>query len=273
MILQPRGSAIMKGWMKALVVGSVGLLCLCLTQNALGQLSPLPDTHTGTSPVPAGMGRNNPIQDLRNLTVGGGTGPTHRESRVLSKGPLAPASEDRDAFRDFLRDKHSGLMRLMPREKYDFETYHVPRTIKIRGGGAYYSFAHLSHEYGYGSDIELERDNLSVGFAGADYGIMQNLGDVPLAEITLGDSRTSVLANYRAPTNEALARSARMRLGRGIIINGEFYQPKLPLVVNNTYLLRSINFGETDVLVAFRVIRKDQDGSATILWKLLKQSP
>jgi hypothetical protein len=193
------------------------------------------------------------------------------EPRVLSKGPLAPPVDDRNSFRNFLQDKHTGLIRLMPREIYDSATYHTKETIKIRGGGAYYSFADLTHVYGYGSDIQFERGMLSVGLAGADYGILTNLGQVPLPDITLADQRTSVLAHYQAATSESQARIAHLRLQRGVVINGDLYQSQLPLEVNATYLLRSIIFAGTDVLVAFQVVRQDTDGSIIILWKLLKQ--
>lgn len=47
----------------------------------------------------------------------------------------------------------------------------------------------------------------------------------------------------------------------------------LPARVNDTYLLRSISYSESDTLVAFRVVRQDEDGSLIIAWKLLKQYP
>jgi hypothetical protein len=262
----------MKNWIRTLAIGSVVLLSLCGGQRALAQI---PDNS-----IPSASERSprNVSLEPGNIAIpgGGGSSSIHRESRVISKGPLAPASEDRDAFQDFLRDRHSGLIRLMPREKYDSETYHVPRIVKMRGGGAYYSFAHLTHAYGYGSDIQLEQNFLSVGFAGADYGVLRNLGDVSIADITLKDPRTSILVNYRVPKTEMQARSAHMQLGQGVVINGELYRSRLPLVVDNTYLLRSIAFRASevtsDVLVTFRVIRQDPDGSATILWKMLKQN-
>jgi hypothetical protein len=43
----------------------------------------------------------------------------------------------------------------------------------------------------------------------------------------------------------------------------------LPLRSNSTYLVRSINYSDSDVLVAFRVVRVDTDGSAILLWKSL----
>jgi hypothetical protein len=67
------------------------------------------------------------------------------------------------------------VIRLMPREKYD-------RVLAINGGGSYYSFVLKSQAYGQGSDIGLERGNLKVGFAGADYGFMADLGPKSIAE-------------------------------------------------------------------------------------------
>ena len=91
---------------------------------------------------------------------------------ALEKEVLQPDS------RDVSVAKRLGLeaIRLLPREKYD-------RVIAINGGGAYYSFAQKTHEYGQGSDIELQQGNLSVGFAGADYGFLIDLGDVNLLDV------------------------------------------------------------------------------------------
>ena len=66
---------------------------------------------------------------------------------------LLPSEEDFASFRDFLLQPDTGLVRLMPREKYDGE-------MLIRGGGAYYSFVKLTNAYGGGSDIALEQERL-----------------------------------------------------------------------------------------------------------------
>lgn len=47
---------------------------------------------------------------------------------------LEPAAEDRIAYAEFLQQPETGLIRLLPREKYDGK-------LALRGGGAYYSFA------------------------------------------------------------------------------------------------------------------------------------
>jgi hypothetical protein len=195
------------------------------------------------------------------------------EDRVMKHGPFALSVTDRTAAKAFLKQPHTGLVRLLPREIYDSETYRTNRRFTVRGGGAYYSFANLIHYYGYGSDIELDHNKLSVGFAGADFGMMTNLGDTALDEITLTDPRVQYLATYSAPRKEPQAREEyrRFRSPAGVMIDGALYRRSLPVQDNTTYLLRSIIYHRTDVLVAFRVIRQDPDHSVIIAWKLLKR--
>jgi hypothetical protein len=196
-----------------------------------------------------------------------------KEPAIVKKGLLAPSVEDRAASAQFMRSFGAGLVKLLPRELFDWQTYPTKKVINIRGGGAYYSFFYRSHEYGFGSDIELDHNLFSVGFAGADYGFLTNLGDVPLNEISQNDARASFIANYRAARNEPDARCEYKRFLRGDTVGGSAYQRALPVQVNSTYLLRSINYGRSDVLVAFRVIGKASDGSVTLAWHLLEEYP
>jgi hypothetical protein len=231
--------------------------------------------------------------------------PTHRgsEPRVLKKGPLAPSDEDRTNYANLLAQHNTGLIRLLPRQ-YN-QSKNADRAVKIRGGGAYYSFAFLTHEYGFGSDLELStamrymsrspRDDdsdsdpgpvttrdlarlpvwhsFSVGFAGADYGMMTTLGDVALEDIRLDDSRLSFVLAYRPPRAEPVARAEAMAFRKGVMVGWQLYQSSLPIQVNCTYLLRSISYDRSDVAVAFRVVRQETDDSVTIAWKLLKKFP
>ena len=91
--------------------------------------------------------------------------PLSGEDREL----LAPPQGAVAQHAAFLAQPDTGLVRLLPREKFDGK-------LAVRGGGAYYSFAHLVHEYNYGSDIGLEQGRLGVGFAGASYGFLFDLG-------------------------------------------------------------------------------------------------
>jgi hypothetical protein len=180
---------------------------------------------------------------------------------------LAPSREDRDAYAEFLAQPHTGLIRLLPRERWMGK-------LSTRGDGAYYSFARLTQEYGYGSDIELEQDILGVGFAGADFGFMTNLGNVPLETVSTETEGVRFMAAFQTPSAEAEARKAYRQFGSDGQQAGQWaYKSRLPVFVNNTYALRSVNYDTSDVLVAFRVVRKDFDGSVVLLWKMLKKYP
>jgi len=203
------------------------------------------------------------------------------EGRVLKKGLLAPSAADRSRFASFLLLKNTGLIRLSPREVYDTYITHTKSPVSIRGGGAYYSFASRTHVYGYGSAIQLSHNEFSVGFAGDDYGMLTMLGDTPLEPITAKDPLAHFIATYKPATTERQSRVESLRfapcwgsctpIGGGLVIDGLHYRSSVPLVENSTYLLRSIAYDYSDVLVAFRVVRRDQDGSAIIAWKLLKE--
>jgi hypothetical protein len=186
---------------------------------------------------------------------------------------LSPSEEDRAKYANFLSQSDTGLIRLLPREKYDPDVKQANNKLTIRGGGAYYSFVRLTHEYGFGSDISLYDGWLSTGFAGANYGIMTTLGNTPLESVTVDAPAVQFLATHTPPSEEPKARIEQTKWGQGEMIEGTTYGERLRMGLNTTYLVRSVDYNTSDVLVAFRVVRIDTDGSATILWKLLKKYP
>jgi hypothetical protein len=186
--------------------------------------------------------------------------------RGKEKEFLAPALEDQQAFAGFLRQPDTGLARLLPREKYG-------NKLLTSGGGAYYSFARLTHEYGFGSDISLEQNQFGVGFAGADFGFLTKLGDVSLDTITVEHPAVQFLATFDTPSKEPEAREQYRRAYPGFEQGGFTYARRIPAAVNVTYAVRSISYRNSDILVAFRVIRQDSDGSMVLLWKILKKFP
>jgi hypothetical protein len=192
------------------------------------------------------------------------------ELAELEKQVLAVSNGDREQFAAFLSQPQTGIIRLLPRETYDGN---AKRALAIRGGGAYYSFTRKTHEYGYGSDIELSQDQLSVGFAGADYGLLLNLGDVSLDQVASDHVATRALLDYTPPIKEAEVRGENRKLWQGIELSGFLFKGRVPAKVSNTYLLRSISIDNSDTLTAFRVVRKDGDGSLILVFKVLKKFP
>ena len=184
-----------------------------------------------------------------------------KESRFL-----APSADDLAAFSEFLKQPDTGMARLMPREKYDGNLLTV-------GGGAFYSFARLTNEYGFGSDIELEQGKLRVGFAGADFGFLAALGDIPIDSLSADQMGVQYLLSFNTPVLEPGARAEQRRAGEGFQVDGVAYRSFLDAGVNTTYALRSINYRVSDLLVVFRVTRQDTDGSLILVWKILRKFP
>jgi hypothetical protein len=234
------------------------------------------------------------------------------------KKSLSASKEDRNKYSDFLKLKNTGLIRLLPREKYDtpelqrknrgrvapasfprktFDDFQsrpvftdindVPRvgtasgapnspvvpkrSGDARGGGAYYSFTHKSHEYGYATELSLEQGQFQVGFYGENYGFLTDIGDVALESVDLNTPAAKSLATYKRAKHEADARLESRRFDQGLTLDGVEVKSRLPMRLNSTYVLRAINYDEADVLVAFKVVEIDSDGSPLILWKQLKR--
>jgi len=189
------------------------------------------------------------------------------ELAKLEKAFLAPSEEDRVMYADFLRQPDTGLIRLLPRQNSDRQD------LTLNGGGAYYSFKERTHEYGNSSDISLEQGMLSTGFAGANYGMLASLGDVQLETVNLEGGAAQALGQYAPAEDEPHARIEQRRTSEGATFDGVSFKRRQSLRLNSTYLLRSVNYHASDVLVAFKVVRIDNDDSVIILWKLLKQYP
>jgi hypothetical protein len=187
--------------------------------------------------------------------------------RLREQTLLSVPAEDRERHAEFLAQPDTGLVRLLPRERWD-------GLLSTRGGGAYYSFTRLTHEYGHGSDLSLEQGSLSVGFAGANFGFMLNLGDAPLETLSAEAEAVRFMASFQTPEPEPEARKAQRQFAGAGAQSGQWtYKDRLPVVAGSTYALRSVNYNASDVLVAFRVLRKEADGSVVLLWKILRKYP
>jgi hypothetical protein len=195
-----------------------------------------------------------------------------KELDTLEKEFLDVSETDRIAFAQLLSQPNTGLIRLLPREKFDSEVYKKSqKTITMRGAGAYYSFVQLTHEYGFGSDISLDHDKLLVGFAGLDYGMIVQVLEQSLDDLSGGNPSVRPLIDYLPPKTEAAIRREQTRFGRGATIDDITLRSSAPVEVGATYLLRSISYDRSDILVGLKVARKDSDGSLIIAWKLLNR--
>lgn len=179
--------------------------------------------------------------------------------KLLEKDILLPDAKDLQ----IAQKENFNVVRILPREKYDHR-------LTIQGGGSYYSFTNKSHDYQKTAQIGLEQNHLKVGFAGADYGFIADLGDTLLADISKEISEVNFLTSYKPPTNELEIR-LEQRNAHDYKIDGINYKRSFPGIVGHAYVLRAISFDEADILVALKIHRKDADGSLIIFWKFIEQ--
>ncbi len=168
---------------------------------------------------------------------------------------LAVSDEDSATYKNFLEQENTGITRLLPLEGYDGR-------LTIRGGGAYYSFTQKTHQYNFGSDILLEANTFTVGFAGRDFKAFKDLGKVSIENLSLESEGVKELAQFDSPLNPNVNLSRVMaRMPQSSRIAAE---------VGKTYALRSMNLERSDILVVFHTVSEDIDGSFVIVWKILK---
>lgn len=181
---------------------------------------------------------------------------------TLEKEILLPDSGDPE----IAEKVGAAAIRILPREKYD-------GVLAIRGGGSYYSFVRKTHEYGYGSDIELSQGKLSVGFAGADYGFLKDLGEISLSDLNRENLEIAALLKYVPPADEPAIRAEYQKLHQGYDLNGVSFTKQVTAIVGHSYLLRSVSPDRSDILVALSILRKDLDGSLILLWRAIETFP
>src|SRR5215475_10781404 len=203
-----------------------------------------------------------------------------------AEAALAPPADLKLAYKDFLKQKNTGLIRLLPRkEKIEgmlVSAENPAAYIPFRYGGSSYSFSNRK----YGDDFvvpELRFEintylckNSSPGNAflmTSHIGFITKLGDVALEDVTLDRKEAGFLVDLKAPIIELEAQEYARMSSSGFEKNGVFYKWCAPAENNTTYLARAIEYGSADLLVAFRAVREEPDGSIVILWKILKKYP
>lgn len=212
------------------------------------------------------------LGSLSDLKVAGASRPRSRPPHIRprlteeQKKILEPSLTDQAAFADYLRQPNTGIVRLLPREKYDHTI-----TMPLRGGGAYYSFSKLSHESSPLSDIRFQDGKLQTGFNNLTLGLITILGDVPLEDLSLSTAAVEFLRSFAVPGKYSEFKNQVEQNRVGFETGGNIYKSTLPVRLNSTYVLRSTIYQESDIVVALRVVSSDPDGSITLLWKRLSK--
>lgn len=224
--------------------------------------------------------------------------PLYRKPTEEELKTLAPNAEDVRKFAAFLKQSNTGITRLAQDFGCAENTSIVvatPNCLLYTMPGAGSSFSFRTNNYRIRRLADLTFTNNSFQTTGVLlHGILVNLGDISLEQISLNTKGIKFLTDFATTGDLKKAAEIERQLVIGIEKDGFMYRSGTVAQENATYLLRSIAYRGTsmravqnvayneldfdkreDVLIALRVIRKDSDGSITILWKELesKKSP
>ena len=212
--------------------------------------------------------------------------PTKSEFKLL-----APGKEDLKKYAPFLRQSHTGLIKLIADRGCAEHTNVINVSeeclkYSMPGAGSSYSFRTENYSIRRLSDLTYT-DNSFQALGILAHAILVNIGDVPLEQISLETKGLKFLTDFETVTDFNKAKEIDRQIIEGVETNGFLYSRGAKTVENATYILRSIayrgsyyrafqglvydelDFDERkDIIVAFRVVRRDAE-SATILWKEL----
>ena len=205
---------------------------------------------------------------LSNLDVPGLMEISHR-IRATSASKLFPPRADLEQKYPSVGGEYAaGVARMLPRGRFD-------AIVDGRERGAYYSFATRSNDFDAEQDLCFEQGQFHPS---ARSGLLIPLGKIDLASVVrAGEAGLASLEGNRLEAWRLLwtVSHDQAESGRGFSQQEERRIRELNLpygasaVVGHSYLLRSIEPEKHDLLVAFTVLDKDENG-LWLVWRVLK---
>jgi hypothetical protein len=209
---------------------------------------------------------------------------------------IALNSEDINKYAAYLGTNNSGLIRLHDASKCvsgkNIVNLEEPCPSNfIFGKGTSYSFRTQKYRGLNFSDLQLFNQNLyTVGLN--TQGILTKIGDIALDKVSIETNGVKQLHGFVPSSDYTKANGEIKAFFNGVRAGSYIYKKESPVKENETYILRSIaykgkvierrgpfkinildNDKRDDVIVAFRVVRKHEDGSVTLLWKEINRQP
>jgi hypothetical protein len=229
---------------------------------------------------------NNPLNELRRILY---RKPNKEEIKIL-----APSPSLLEQHAVFLRQPDAGIIKLngdtsclenseIVVAKETCLAYTFP------GAGTAYSFRVESYRLPRLADLVLSKGILKTDGV-LQQGIMVNLGNVPLQDVSLQSNGLKYLLEFKPVADLKSLLKIDNELSKGIAADGFLYRLGFYARNQQTFILRSIAYKgkimrsvkgtqyneldfdkRKDILVAFRVVETDKSGNVTILWKMLSQ--
>lgn len=216
------------------------------------------------------------------------------KDRVREVRKIAPP--DIGQYAEFLKAENTGIFKLFP--NFNCQTDEL---IRIDGDCA--DFVPMSSDFSFRQKSYIDSHYADLQFIGGELrstaffsqGIIMSLGDVPIESVLLED--VPEITKLAAAKNMGEAKTSASDLLAGYSVNGKTLTSRTAPQVNVTYALRvfaykvansfpplsdkttrlqmkfmSLAFDKrSDEVIVFRILRRDELGGLTIVWKRLQK--
>jgi hypothetical protein len=210
-----------------------------------------------------------------------------------------PLTRDVERYKDFFADgKKTGIFRIVP--DFDCVSKNVVKVGSECKGfvpeTSDFSFRLVAYTNRIYHDIAFDHDAL-ISDSFFSQGILTSLGDVPIEKVDLESEGLTYLREFKPDDSIESAKKTARKIELGMDTDGFHYASSVSPSENTTYALRSIAYGyggsplvltsdstmteikfksfemdsRDDVIVVFRIVRKEVDGGLTVVWKELSR--
>lgn len=193
-------------------------------------------------------------------------------------------SDDSAKYALFLKNPNSGIIKLLAQSNCDKNKKNVfskcsLENAAIKDYAAAYSFIEQRHTNKFTGDISLTHNNLDATTTRIQT-IIVDLGDEPLDTLTLESKGAAYLKKFMPASQLSQARKQYDNFLKSVKVEHFIYSKSVPVALNHTYVVRSIDYQDStiipgkeylDTIVAVKIIRLDEDGNVTLLWKELSR--
>lgn len=207
------------------------------------------------------------------------------------KKRLLPHAEDKQIYHAFLQQPDTGLIRLfLDRNCQTFFLISAEEhCLDYIPGSSFYSFREKEHTIENLADIRLKNGFL-ISDGTLSQGMLVKLGDREIHSVTVNDSGIKFLQDFKPEAYSRDALNQYLELVNGVKEGEFFYRKSLPASPNTTYAMRVVAYrgsywrryrgfvfnmlagdDRKDLILVFRVLRRDYDGSISLLWKILER--
>lgn len=220
--------------------------------------------------------------------------PLYRKPTKKELKTVEPSRVLLSKYAGFLRQPETGLTKLIADKGCADNTKVVSvseECLKYSMPGSGSSFSFRTENYRIPRLADITYTDQSFQSSGVLLqALFVDLGDIPLEQITSQTRGMKYLIEFQPETNYEKSKEVSDRLMQGITQDGFMYRRGLLTVENTTFALRSVAYDgksprsirgltyneldfdkRRDVIVVFRIVEKDNDGSITILWKKLQE--